>query len=165
MRTLEQKAADLAAKIARQVEKGAGKGLLAGGLFFQARTQEASRVKAPTRTSKTGRVYATTKAIPGAPLRVVTGRFSASLNAQNVSQTSDTEVIVGSNAHADLPIARVRSILVSMAGVVEQNQHGFNYPKYWEVKNPIHQTFAPTWERYKGDIAKIVGADVIRELA
>ncbi len=164
MRTQEQKAAELAAKIARQVSKSAGKGLLAAGFFFQARTQETASVKAPTRRSKSGRLYATTKATPGAPLRVVSGRFRQSLNAQNVSQTSDTEVIVGSNAHAELSVTRARTIIASLAGVSEQTQYGYNYPRRWEITDPVHQTFAPTWERWKNDIRTIVGADVVREL-
>lgn len=165
MRTLEQKAADLASKIARQVQKGAGKGLNKARQFGLARVQEAARVKAPIRWVQPrngGQKYAvaTTKATPGAPLRVVSGRFAGSLQSAMIS---DTEAVIGSNARAQRAFGRAYAIIVSTAGVVQEG--GFNYPKFWEVTNPVHQTFTPTLEKYAGDLATIVGGAVKAELA
>ncbi len=159
MRTLEQKAADLAAKIARQVTKGQGKGLQAAAFFGEARVKEAAAVKAPTRRAASGRLYATTRATPGAPLRVVSGRFRQSITSQ---MQSDTEAWIGSNARAPIALGRARTIIVSVHGVTQEG--GFLYPKYWEVTNPIHQTFTPTINKYRRDLAAIVGGHVKAEL-
>ncbi len=161
MRTAEQKAAELADKIARQVKKAAGRGLQAASLFAEGRVKEAASVKAPTRRSKSGRIYATARATPGAPLRVVSGRFRQSITSQ---MQSETEAWVGSNARAPIAINRARSIIVSMAGVVQESNQGVNYPYHWEVTNPIHQTFTPTINKYRNELAVIVGGAVKAEL-
>jgi hypothetical protein len=49
-----------------------------------------------------------------------------------------------------------------MAGV--QQEGGANYPKYWEVDNPVHQTFTPTIARYMDDLGTIVGGAVKAEI-
>lgn len=165
MRTMEQKAADLASKIDRDVRKAAGRGLDAARFFIEARVKEAARVKAPTRKvypRNGGQPYlvATTKATPGAPLRVVSGRFAGSITSQMVSTT---EALVGASAHAPRAFGRAYSIMASMSGVVQQP--GFGYPEYWEVTNPVHQTFTPTLITYSDQMGIIVGRAVKAELA
>jgi len=157
--TNTEKAAALAQKIDRQVRKSAGRGLDTARLFAEARVKETASVKAPTRRSKSGRLYATTPATPGAPLRVVSGRFRQSITSEMVSET---EAIVGSNAHAERAVARAHTIIVSVHGVVQEP--GYNYPRHWEVENPVHQTFQPTFERYGEQMAVIVGGRVKAEL-
>lgn len=164
MRTMEQKAADLASKIDRQIKKGANKGLDTARLFGLARVVEEASVRAPTRTSKSGRKYATERATPGAALRVVSGRFRESLTSEMVSPF---EAIIGSNAHAD---ARSRAIIVSFHGVVQQG--GFSYPAYHEIPGwggyqgaGKHQTFQPVFAKYMDAMGTIIGSAVKVELA
>jgi len=170
--TPAEKAAKLAEKIKRQVEKGAGKGLNAARLFLEARVKEEASVKAPTRMVQPrggGPKYpvATTRATPGAPLRVVSGRFRGSLYATMLDENTG---IIGSNARAPL---RKRSfqIVASIAGVTRTDQ-GFNYPRYHEVdgyggyeKAGGHKTFTPAIERNMDNLRRIVGGAVKAELA
>ncbi len=169
MRTMEQKAADLASKIDRQIRKGAGKGLNAARFFAEARVKEAASVKAPTRRSKSGRLYATTPATPGAPLRVVSGNFWQHITSEMVNETT---ALIGTNARAPIAINRARTIIVSVHGVVQENAQGFNYPAFHEVNNwhghkgaGGHKTFQPTIEKYQDAMGTIVGGAVKAELA
>ena len=47
-----------------------------------------------------------------------------------------------------------------------KNPHGFNYPKYHEIKNPAqrnsgkHQYLMPTYRKWKKVIGKLVGKEV-----
>ena len=90
--------------------------------FIEARVKEAASVKAPTRTSKSGRKYATTRATPGAPLRVVSGRFRNSITSQMENETTG---VVGSNAHADL--SHAAQFVAALTG---DKASGFNYPAH-----------------------------------
>lgn len=160
MRTLEEKAAKLAESIARQVEKSAGKGLQKAILFAEARVKEEASVKAPTRTSASGRVYATEKATPGAPLRVVTGRFRQSITSYMQDENTG---VVGSNARA--PISESAAAIKRIFGVSVED--GFPYINYHEIpgfdgyKNAgKHQTFQPTFAKYMKELAVIVGSEV-----
>ncbi len=165
--TNTEKAAALAQKIDRQVKAAAGRGLNSARLFIEGRVKETASVKAPTRRSKSGRLYATTRATPGAPLRVVSGRFRQSITSEMVSET---EAIVGSNARAPVAIQRARTIIVSVHGVAQQG--GFNYPAYHSIDNwhgyagaGQHKTFQPVFEQYRDQMAIIVGGAVKTELA
>ncbi len=64
--------------IADDIERLAGKGLVAAGYHLLEKTQELISVQAPTRRTKSGRLVATVPAIPGAPPRVVTGQLRGS---------------------------------------------------------------------------------------
>jgi len=156
MKTLAEKAAALAARIDREIKASAGKGLGKAVKFIEARVKEAANVKAPTRevVGRDGRKYlvATTKATPGAPLRVVSGRFFRSITSQMEDEFTG---VVGSNAHADL--SHAARFVAALTG---ENTYGFGYPGYWEVKNPVHQTFTPTFERWMPEIKAIIGGDV-----
>ncbi len=83
---------------------------------------------------------------------------------------SETEAVVGTNARATVAANRIWKIIVNVHGVV-QDPH-FNYPAYHEVAGwggykgaGLHQTFTPTFEKYAGDMATIVGGAVKAELS
>jgi hypothetical protein len=152
--TNEERAQKWAAKFADQVKRNAGKGLNKARLYAEGVVKFEASVKAPTRWVQPrngGPAYpvATTPATPGAPLRVVSGRYYKSITSE---MESELVALVGSNARA--PERSIQTVW----GVVETQ--GFNYPKYWEVENPVHTTFAPALERHLEALGKIVGGEV-----
>ncbi len=154
-KTPQEQAAELAAKIKRDVEAAAGKGLNAAIRFLASRVKETLSVPAPRRRVKArnGDIYyvATTKATPGAPPRMLSGRMRGSITSQMISAL---EGAVGSNARA--PTGVVAKALENL-GAIEDAQ-GFNYPRYHEEHD--HKFLEPTYEKHKADIAKIVGRPV-----
>lgn len=83
-------------QIASEVERLAGRGLLAAGTFLQSRIKEKLSVPAPRKRvyRSDGSYYwrATTRATPGAPPRKVSGRLRASVM---VRQPSANRVQIG----------------------------------------------------------------------
>ncbi len=69
---------ETADSIAEEVERLAGKGLVAGAYYLLERIQELISVPAPSRRTKSGRLVATVPAIPGAPPRRLTGQLRGS---------------------------------------------------------------------------------------
>ncbi len=138
-----ERAARLAQKIAAEVERGASKGLEAGMRFIVARVKEEASVKAKTKTSKkTGRKYAVERAIPGAPMRVVTGLFRQKITGQ---MEGKFKAVVGSKA---------------------RSEKGFDYPRYHSivtaeyVMSGQHKTFQPVFYRFKVQLGIIIGKEV-----
>lgn len=147
--TPEQQSARIAKKIAAQVERGRGRGLNAGRLFLEGRVKEALSVPAPRRLVRPkfgGMPYyvATTRAIPGAPPRKLSGRLRSSLTSAMVSSS---EAVIGANARSD---------------------RGFNYPKHHEIKRSMlsgeHPFIYPTAVRYQREIGIIVGVEITIEV-
>lgn len=147
-----QKAKDLADKIAKQILRGAGKGINAGRIFLAARIKETLSVPAPRKKiwDKHGNFewVATTAATPGAPPRKVSGKLRSSVWS---IMLSETEAMVGANARSK-PKTRW--------------PQGFPYPIYHEVKDPSHpksgqHTFViPTFSKWKAALEIIIGAEV-----
>ena len=142
-KTAEQKAQELAAQIKQEVEEAAGAGMNAARLFLVARVKEAISVPAPRKkvVSNAGEIYyrATTPAIPGAPIRKLSGQARMKLTSRMVSKT---EFEIGDNA---------------------KSKTGVNYPRVHEVKNPgnihsgQHPFVWPTVEKYHAELRKIIG--------
>lgn len=146
----------LAAKIARQVDTSAGKGLDAARRFMTARVKETMSVPAPRRAvrlppvggAKRGAIshyVATTPATAGAPIRKLSSRARTATTSKMLTPRT---AVVGVNARAN---------------PTRKWPRGFNYPKYHELELPgmvgsgRHKFIAPTVEKYKADAAKICG--------
>lgn len=155
----QQKMADLAAKIAKQVETGAGRGLNAARVFLTARVKEEISVPAPraaVRASplpgqkKGGILYyrAVTPATVGAPPRKLSSRMRTSTGSEMVDATT---AVLGVKARANPS---------------RKYPDGFNYPRHHEQKQPghpssgQHQFIKPTVAKYKGELKKIIGRNV-----
>lgn len=65
--------------IEEQIEAILKRRLAMAGAYLDAKLKEVLSVPAPSRRSKTGRLYATTRATPGAPPRMLSGRLRASV--------------------------------------------------------------------------------------
>jgi len=151
------KARQLAEKIAKQVTRGAGKGLNAGRVFLAARIKEALSVPAPRRAvrgppapgKRLGpiiRYVATTPAMPGAPPRKLSGRLRTSVTS---IMLNDLTAVVGTNASSE-PSSKYPL--------------GFQYPAYHEIvgfggfkRSGGHPFIAPTAKKWKGTLAVIIG--------
>lgn len=140
--TNEQIAAEYAKRLAEEVERAAGKGIGAAGIFLAARVKEEVSVPAPRRkyTPPGGGVHwvATTPATAGAAPRKLSGRLRGSVHSQQVSRT---EAVVSVDAKSD---------------------QGFGYPGHLEEHG--HPFLAPTAEKHKDDLAKIVGSAIVSEV-
>lgn len=154
MPNIEEKARLLAAKIAAEVTRGAGMGLNAARIFLTARVREAASVPAIPRYSRIDKVtgerewWTPTKAMPKVPLRRLSGRFRTSI--QSYMETS-TRAVIGSNARGKKTV---------------KYPDGFPYVLHHEIVDHAHpssgqhQTFKPTYGRYRNDIVTIVGQNV-----
>lgn len=171
--TNAERAKRMSQRIALQVARGAGKGLDAARIFLTARIKEELSVPAPRRRvmsmrlrkakGKTkvsgaigkvlgamGDIYyvATTKAIPGAPPRKLSGRMRSSVISVMVT---DKTAVVGLNAKAR-PSKRFPG--------------GFPYPRYHEIKDGNfrgsgkHRYMVPTFLKWRVQIALIIGSAV-----
>ena len=135
-----------AERIAKSVERAAGKGLDAARLFLVARVKETLNVPAPRKrvVSHAGRMYyrAATPATPDAPPRKVSGAM----------QRSATSRMTGP-----------RSAVVVVSA---KSPEGFSYPRYHEVKTAgqagsgKHRYIAPTVEKYRRELKAIVGQEI-----
>lgn len=137
-------AAKLAQRIADNVRRGAGKGIEAAGMFLASRVRDALNVSAPKRRTPSGGYVVTQRATPGAPMRKVTGVARRSVYSMTyASSTAKIIAVIGMNA---------RSV------------KGFNYPKFHEIKSTprsgMHPVLQPTAERFKDELAIIVGQQV-----
>jgi len=129
----------LAAKIAEQVRAGAGKGLNTFRVFLIARVKEELSVAAPRRRARardrTIYYVATTRAIPGAPPRKLSGRLRASVTSRMVSKT---RAVIGTNV---------------------------KYGKYLELgRRHPHKFFEPIARRHAADGAVMIGRAVKVEI-
>lgn len=70
----------------QKIMKLAGRGLEAATIHLLNRTREALSVPAPRRRTKSGRYVATTRAIPGAPPRKLSGTLRRSMAFQMMRQ-------------------------------------------------------------------------------
>lgn len=153
----------LMALIAAQLKRGAGKGVEAAVRFLAARVKETVSVPAPkvaVRGSpvpgkKLGPILgyrATTKAIKGAPPRVLSGRLRQGVTTRMLTPTIG---LVGVHARS-LP--------------TPNNPGGFNYPKHHEagsgggLGDGLHPFLKPTAEKYHAELKQIVGSEVKAEL-
>lgn len=151
----------LAKKIGEQVLRGAGKGLDAARMFLIARIKETLSVPAPRKAvrlppgpgSKRGaiRYYrATTRALPGAPPRKLSGRLRASVTSEKVL-AGTVAIWIGANARA-MPSRR--------------HPMGFSYPRYHELQvagmsgSGKHPFIRPTVEKYRRELVAIVGSQI-----
>lgn len=141
--TNAERARRLAERIDQQVKRSAGKGLDAARIFLAARVKETINVPAPRRLVKSargGRYYrATEPAIPGAPIRKVTGRAQQSVTSE--ISADGLKATVGLQARSD---------------------RGFNYPKHHERKGAgkhsgQHPFLLPTAMRWLGQLRTIIG--------
>lgn len=155
--------AKLKIKIATQLKKAAGKGLEAALRFLKARVKETLNVPAP-RVALRGRALpgqkkgsiigyrATTRALPKAPPRKVTGRMQQSVDQKMLTPTVG---LIGLNARAD---------------PTKGYPQGFNYPRHLELGSMDrwgegeHQFIKPTVEKYRRELEIIVGAEIKTEL-
>lgn len=137
-----QRAAELAARIEREVRDAAGAGLDAARLFLEARVRETLSVPAPRKKTPGGGYRATARAVPGAPPRKLTGRLRQSVASR---MESGTKAVVGVGARGNPP-------------------RRFNYPLYHERKQAgrpgsgKHPFLAPTVTKWRQQLAAIVGA-------
>lgn len=155
-RSNAQVAALLAAKIAQQVQRGAGKGLQAAVTFLASRVREAVSVPAPRKAirglplpgKRKGPILyyrATTRAIPGAPPRKLSGKLRQSVWSKMLTPT---KAVIGANARGYPSRGHPR---------------GANYPAILELShNPRrrHAFIAPTIRKYRREIAVIMGREL-----
>jgi hypothetical protein len=144
-----RKARSLAAKIAKQVRDGAGRGMQAAITFLAARVKETVGVQTPVKAVPGvggGTSYrAVTPAVAGAPPRRVSGRLQKSVRGVMESPT--------------------RALIV----VDAVSPRGFPYPKYLDAPglgagSGLHPFVGPTVTRYKGALETIVGNAVKHEV-
>lgn len=142
-------------RIARQLERGAGKGVEAAVRFLAARIKETVSVPAPKRAIRGVRLpgkrlgpivgyRATTAAIKGAPPRVVTNKLRSGVTHKMLTPHVG---LVGVHARS-LPSKRYPG--------------GFNYPRHHELND--HPFILPTVRRYRRELRTIVGSAVKFEL-
>lgn len=163
--TNAQKMALLAVKVAKQVERGAGRGLNAARFFLAARVKETLSEPAPRAAVRAaplpgqkrgGIMYyrATTPAIPGAPMRKLSSRARTSTVSQMINERT---AAVGLKARANVK---------NPQDLLSNPNAGFNYPAHHEIKQPGHPSsgqhpfLKPTTVKYMKEIKKIVGGNV-----
>lgn len=133
-------------KIKEQVEKAQGKGLNAARIFLQARIKEELSVPAPRKRMPDGTYRATTRAIPGAPPRKLSGRARASITGRMVTPKLAE---VGTNVKSPL---------------------GFPYMRYHEVGRTgsfgggQHMWLVVTFLKYREELQRIVGKQIAGDL-
>ncbi len=140
--TNAERAKKLAERITAQVARGAGKGLDAARVFFAARVKETLSVPAPrkairgaTSGKKKGPILgyrATTRAMPGAPPRKLSGRLRTSITSRMVT-----------------PMKAVVSTNVKYARPLELSR-----------RHP-HKFFATTAAKYQRELKTIIGRNVV----
>lgn len=148
-----QVAALLAAKIAQQVQRSAGKGLQAVTTFLAARVRETVSVPAPRRAirgipqggAKRGPILgyrATSRATPGAPPRKLSGKLRQSVWSKMLTPT---KAVIGANARG-YP--------------TRDSPRGANYPAILELSldpRRRHAFIMPTVRKYRRETARIMG--------
>lgn len=131
----QQRIVELAARIAKQVETRAGKGLAACAAFLSSRVKETLSLPAKRKkvVNSFGDIYyrAANRAIPGAPPRKLTGRLRSSVTWQ---MDGTKRALIG---------VRARSVT------------GWNYPKTLEYGG--HPFLAMTAMKYKRELNTIMG--------
>lgn len=149
-------AALLAAKIAQQVQRGAGKGLQTALTFLAARVRETVSVPAPRKAvrgipgpgKKRGAILyyrATTRAVPGAPPRKLSGKLRQSIWSKMLTPTKG---VIGANARG-YPS--------------HGNPRGANYPAILETTKNLrrrHAFIMPTVVKYRREVAAIMGREL-----
>ncbi len=128
----------IALRIATQVNKAAGKGLQAAAIFLSARVKEAVSEPAPRKRVKDAMgnfsYRATSRAIPGAPPRKLSGRLRQSVTWQMLGP------------------------LRAQVGVNARSVKGYNYPKWLELntRHP-HPFLKVTAQKYSKQLRIIMG--------
>lgn len=137
-----------AESIAAQVIRRANAGVQTAAIFLAARTKETVSVPAPRKrvVSKLGdiRYRATSRAIPGAPPRKLSGRLRHSI----------THAYMPSNNPNEKRGYGGKGIV----GVKARSPKGFNYPKHLEKTN--HKFLIVTAMRWRRQLEAIVGRRV-----
>lgn len=155
-RTNQEIALLLAAKIAQQVSRGAGKGLDAARVFITSRVREAVSVPAPRRAvrgapapgkKKGGILYyvATSRATPGAPPRKLSGKLRQSVWSKMLAPNI---AVIGANARG-FP--------------TRKNPRGVNYPAILELSKDArrrHAFIVPTIKKFNREIRAILGQNL-----
>ena len=143
----QERMAKLAARIQSQLERSIGKGLNAARIFLTARIKEEVSVPAPKKRSRDAlgnvKIRATTRAIPGAPPRKLTGRLRMSVTSRMVTPT------------------------IAVFGVKARSDKGFNYPAYHEKKglgtnSGRHPFMMPTYRKWAKELRMIIKKDIKR---
>lgn len=134
----------LKARIAQQLKRGAGKGVEAAVRFLAARVKETLSVPAPKVKLPDGGYRATTKAVAGAPPRMLSGRMR-----QGVTHKMLSPILGAVGVHA-------------RAAPSKKHPAGFNYPKYHEEND--HPYLKPTAEKYAKELKAIIGAEAKVEM-
>lgn len=132
-------------KVLEQVKKASGKGVDAARLFLVARAKEKASVPAPRKKMPDGSYRATTKAIPGAPLRKLSGRFRNSITSK---KTGTTSFLIGANARAK---------------PTRNYPQGFNYPEYHEIGPGNHKTIVAAINENIENLQIIVGGEMVKD--
>jgi hypothetical protein len=153
--TNEERAKKLADKISSQVKRATSKGLGAASIFLVSRVKETLNISAPKVKviGKTGALAgityyrALTPATAGAPPRKLSGALQKSVVSEN---RGDNTVVIGTTARS-LPTRKY--------------PRGINYGKFHEIKGSgkrsgQHPFVVPTVEKYKKELATIVGLPV-----
>jgi len=144
-------AAEIAAKIAEQVKRAAGKGLNAARIFLTSRIKEELSVPAPREkvVGHAGEIYyrATTPAIKGAPPRKLSGRLRTSITSK---MQSETLAIIGASA---------------LGMPSKKYPRGFPYPLYHEEPghgkgSGKHPFMMSTYHKYRNEVLRILGVEV-----
>jgi hypothetical protein len=152
----QQIAALLMVKIAKQVQRGAGRGLDAARVFVTSRVREAVSVPAPRMAvrgvpapgKRKGAILyykAMTRATPGAPPRKLSGKLRQSIWSKMISPT---KAVIGANARG-FPTAR--------------NPRGANYPAILELSQDPrrrHAFIVPTIQKFRREIGTIMGREL-----
>lgn len=139
-------------KIKKEVERAAGKGLVAATYFAVSRIKEVLSVPAPRRKLPDGTYVATTPALKDAPPRKLSG-----LLRNSVAHEFDgpLRVLFGASARSKPSRAYPK---------------GFGYGSHWEKENPghpssgTHKFIVPTLLAYRDELGTIVGRAVTVEL-
>ena len=145
-------------RIAKQLKKGAGKGVEAAVRFLAARIKEAVSVPAPKVAirgpvipgKKLGPILAyrtTTPAIKGAPPRMLSGKMRQGVTHQMLSPILG---LVGVHARSE---------------PTKKHPAGFNYPRHHEagadgnLGDGDHPFIKPTADKYHKELKTIIGTE------
>jgi|SRR6185312_6289853 len=144
----------IAARIADQVMRSAGKGTKAAAIFFAARLKEVVSVPAPRKrsVSRLGDISyrAKVRAIHGAPPRKLSGKLRQSITYA-IHQPGGG--VQGSGNKPRKLFGKLQPTAV--VGVKARSPRGFNYPKALESDH--HKFVVPTLRRYRKDLVRIIG--------
>ena len=144
-----RRAVNMVARIQLNVRRGASAGIEAAGMFLANRVRDALNIPAPKKRTPDGGWRATKPAIPGAPMRKLSGVARRSVYSQ----------LIGLSASG-----KSHSILGVAIGMNARSAKGFNYPMFHERKSTPrsgeHPVLQPTADKYADELKTIVGGEV-----